>query len=351
MSKGVLRSGIIAVAVVGLTACEEMEGLNGPPISEEVVASEARTEVRDVERGDIFSATELALWDGRPSLGGVWVAHPDVSDPEKVRIKNLASGTTITGALFRRERDNPGPRIQLSSDAAAALGVLAGQPTELEVIVLRTEEIVIEPAPLPIADDLENAEEASEDDGEIALASDEAALNEAEEGVAIPVVASVGVAVDPEPRQPGFWRRFRDSFRNKPAEESEAAALAATAPPVSDASAPEVETQPLDTIAVAAAAIDEAEAETPAETSAAPDVPGVRNPFIQVGLFSQIANANAAAASLRQGGIVPTVSEGSNDRGPFWRVLVGPVTSAGEQTELMAQVRSLGYDDAFFTPN
>ena len=351
MSKGVLRSGFIAAAVVGLTACEEMEGLNSPPVTEEPVAAEPRTEVRDVERADIFSATELALWDGRPSLGGVWVAHPDVSDPEKVRIRNMASGTTITGALFRRERDNPGPRIQVSSDAAAALGVLAGQPTELEVVVLRTEEIVIEPAPLPVADDGEDTGEAAEEDGEIAIASEESALNEAEEGVAVPAVASVGVAVEPEPRRPGFWQRFRNSLRNKPAEETETAALAEAAPPVADASAPEVETQPLDTVAVAAAAIDEAEAEATAETEAAPAVPGVRNPFIQVGLFSQIANANAAAASLRQGGIVPTLSEGSNDRGPFWRVLVGPVTSASEQTELMAQVRSLGYDDAFFTPN
>ena len=37
------------------------------------------TEIRDVERPDIFSVTENALWDGRPSLGGVWVAHPDVT--------------------------------------------------------------------------------------------------------------------------------------------------------------------------------------------------------------------------------------------------------------------------------
>ena len=107
---------------------------------------------RDVEAPDVFQATEQGLWDGRPSLGGVWVAHPDVKDPERVIIRNKANGKFVIGALFRRERDNPGPRMQVSSDAAAALGMLAGAPSTLNVTALRREEVpeVTEASPVEL---------------------------------------------------------------------------------------------------------------------------------------------------------------------------------------------------------
>lgn len=95
---------------------------------------------RDVEAPEVFSATDQGLWDGRPSLGGVWVAHPDVSEPERVIIRNEANGKFVIGALFRKERDLPGPKLQISSDAAAALGILAGAPAPLNVTALRREE-------------------------------------------------------------------------------------------------------------------------------------------------------------------------------------------------------------------
>ncbi|MEO0937185.1 MAG: SPOR domain-containing protein [Pseudomonadota bacterium] len=122
-------------------------------------ATPGTTIERDVEAPEIFSANEAGLWDGRPSLGGVWVAHPDVQDPERVIIRNNANGKFVVGALFRRERDIPGPRLQVSSDAATELGMLAGAPVALEVTALRKEtvteapeaplvEAVAEPAPI-----------------------------------------------------------------------------------------------------------------------------------------------------------------------------------------------------------
>ncbi len=95
---------------------------------------------RDVEAPDVYSASDNALWDGRPSLGGVWVASPDAVDPERVIMRNPANGKFVIGALFKRERDNPGPNLQISSDAAAALGLLAGQPGKINVTALRREE-------------------------------------------------------------------------------------------------------------------------------------------------------------------------------------------------------------------
>lgn len=93
-----------------------------------------------------FSITDMALWDGRPTFGGVWIAYPDIEQPERVRIRNSAAGKEVIAALYKRERDFPGPKIELSADAAAALGVMAGTPAELTIVALRrkTVEVVVE---------------------------------------------------------------------------------------------------------------------------------------------------------------------------------------------------------------
>lgn len=112
---------------------------------------------RDVEAPEVFQANDTALWDGRPSLGGVWVASPDVTNPERAILRNPANGSFVIGALFRRERDNPGPKLQISSDAAEALGILAGAPAQITVTALRREEAP-EAAPSVAAPVLDTAE-------------------------------------------------------------------------------------------------------------------------------------------------------------------------------------------------
>lgn len=132
-----------AVSLFALVACEDSAGLSflKPKPADADVTDSSSTQLveRDVEAPDVFQVTEAGLWDGRPSLGGVWVAHPDAKDPERVIIRNNANGKFVIGALFRREREIPGPRLQSSSDAAAALGMLAGAPVELNVTALRRE--------------------------------------------------------------------------------------------------------------------------------------------------------------------------------------------------------------------
>ncbi len=136
-----------------LSACEEGSEFNlfdRPAVSDAdgalpIPANAGDVIERDVEKPEVFGKTEAGLWDGRPSLGGVWVAHPDVVDPERVIIRNQANGNFVIGALFRRERENPGPLFQVSSDAAAALGMLAGAPVELSVIALRREQVQVVP--------------------------------------------------------------------------------------------------------------------------------------------------------------------------------------------------------------
>ena len=137
-----------------LSACDDAgnfdlsQAFTPKPESEAVADAQASAGEfieKDVEAPEVFSAAEPGLWDGRPSLGGVWIAHPDVKDPERVMIRNQSNGKFVVGALFRREREIPGPRLQISSDAALALDVLAGAPVDLEVVALRKEQIPIAP--------------------------------------------------------------------------------------------------------------------------------------------------------------------------------------------------------------
>lgn len=137
-----------------LSACDENGEFSfGQPKAEAnstTISAGASTNTveRDVEAPDVFQVTDKGLWDGRPSLGGVWVAHPDVKTPERVIIRNPSNGKFVIGALFRREIENPGPKLQVSSDAANALGMLAGSPASLNVTALRRQEVA-ELAPAP----------------------------------------------------------------------------------------------------------------------------------------------------------------------------------------------------------
>lgn len=137
-----------------LSGCDE-GGLRLPQLGGDTAqatpASDTEVQLveRDVEAPEVFQQTDRGLWDGRPSLGGIWVAHPDVRDPERVIIRNQDNGKFVIGALFRKEAATPGPKFQISSEAAGALGMLAGAPATLNVTALRREEAPAETAPAP----------------------------------------------------------------------------------------------------------------------------------------------------------------------------------------------------------
>ena len=140
------RAGIAIAFLLALGACGDIAlpgFLSGAGGGSRTAGDSATTRMveRDVEAPEVFQVTDKGLWDGRPVVGGVWVAYPDVTDPERVIIRNTENGKFVIGALFRRERVAPGPRFQVSSDAAAALGMLAGQPAELNVTALKREEV------------------------------------------------------------------------------------------------------------------------------------------------------------------------------------------------------------------
>ena len=157
MASTALRYSVFSLAAAGLLmGCVEGAGPSAGSGSQTTAANSAPRsgKAREVEAPDVYQVTDSALWDGRPSLGGIWVAAADVTDPERVVILNAATGKSVNGALFRRERDNPGPPLQVSSDAAEALGMLAGQPVSLQVTALRkpAEAAPSEPEPTATAE-------------------------------------------------------------------------------------------------------------------------------------------------------------------------------------------------------
>lgn len=243
---------------------------------------------RDVEAPEAFQVTEQGLWDGRPSLGGVWVAHPDVDEPERVIIRNRENGNFVIGALFRREIENPGPRLQVSSDAAEALGVLAGAPVELNVTALRREEMAS-------SADVPTPEAAAAPDGALPAPSDVQTSS-------LDPIASAAAAIDA-------------------AESAEPAA----------APAPEPATP------------------APQPASAAPST--LDRPYIQIGIFSIESNAQGTADMMRENGIVPSVLSEQSQGRAFWRVIVGPARDAAERAELLEKVKAQGFADAYAVAN
>lgn len=291
---------IALAAVVGLAACDENGEFAFPGSAEPAAGAangapsvQAGTTSRDVERPDIFEVTDRGLWDGRPSLGGVWVAHPDVQDPDRVIIRNPANGQSVEGALFRRERENPGPLLQVSSDAAEALGILAGAPTELNVVVLRREEVEVEATPEvnPVIADLQAPVSV--------------------ESAPLDPVENAAAAID--------------------AAETATPAVDVVLPPATAAGATS-----------AAAAANETPTVAPTPTVSVPD-----GPLIQIGVFSVQANADAAATQITTAGVETLVLPEEVGGRTVWRVVSGAGLEQDAREQALTQVKELGFVDAF----
>lgn len=258
-------------------------GAGGAPTDAAAAATSVKLVDRDVEAPEAFATTDTALWDGRPSLGGVWVASPDAKDPERVILRNTANGKFVIGALFRRERDNPGPKLQISSDAAAALGVLAGQPVKISVTALRRQEAPAAPAAAgakPILDANESVQ--SQPLGTAAVAT--AALDRAQAKGATPTA--------PMPPRAGAAPATAKGTPAKPAAAQPAAAAATGG-------------------------------------------------LIQIGIFSVEANATRAVAQLKKAGITADTRKGTAQGKDFWQV------TARGGADTLAKAKTAGFKDAY----
>jgi hypothetical protein len=164
-SRRVSQMTCTALILGALAACGNGIGLgqSGPDATPAGTDASGKTGQRDVEAPEVFDISEAGLWDGRPSLGVIWVAHPDVTDPQRVIIRNTANGQSVVGALFRRQRDLPGPRLQASSDAAEALAMLPGAPVNLHVTALIREPVTEEAPEAPDSNTEASAQTPSPD--------------------------------------------------------------------------------------------------------------------------------------------------------------------------------------------
>lgn len=365
------KIGLWSIVIGGLAvlpACENSGFKSSASNSDRPVQVGGRISKNDVEAPDQFNVEEKGVWDGRPSFGGVWLAHPNVAQPQRVIIRNIENGKSTVGALFRRERNNPGPRIQLSSDAAEKLGALAGQPVRLSVIALKREETE-EQVELPIADDA-SAEDKPQDPqaGEdVAAAAAEAieTVENAPDGEAPAAVEPV-----PEEDSPSSFgrRRNRAPQAVAPAEDNAGGAEDAAeqaVQPVPETQSPSSfgrrsqrrnrASQASPDVATNAAAGDVTSAPLDATASsaegAAPASPqaasALQRSYLQAGTFATEANANAAAQKLRAEGLNASVRQQKTENNTLWRVVVGPASAQAEQRQMLEKLKRLGYRDAF----
>ncbi|MFW5642223.1 MAG: SPOR domain-containing protein [Roseicyclus sp.] len=374
-----LASGLILSAAACIPAGDLVLGSRNAATDGPAPIGAAPASDRDVEAPEVFDVTDEGLWDGRPSLGGVWVAHRDATDPERVIIRNTETGRFVIGALFRRERENPGPPIQISSEAAAALDILAGDPTSLQLTALRRAEpaddeaIAEEAAPATVAEaaqpdgeasTAEIAEAAPPDPADPGLPAAAAEPGPAAGGIlaalgrvfgtgrpapapAAPEAASPEAAL-PETTDPGPTRNMTLEDVASSIRAGDLASAPLEAPRLIPASAPAPALQATALPPLPAAAPSEAtRVPAPARRpQTSPDTP-LSRAFVQVGLFPVRENAEAAGEALRSAGLVPTIREESGD-GRSWRVLVGPAPTVADRTAVLETVRGIGFGDAHF---
>ena len=383
------RITLILVGALALAGCQVTQGTpSAAGVGASLVAGPGQRVIeRDVEAPDVFQVEEAGLWDGRPSLGGVWVAHPDVDDPERAMIRNPATGQEVIGALFRRERENPGPRFQISSEAANALGILPGAPTDIAVTALRLQrvELEVEPAPRPVT--------AAEETLAIAPVEHAPAEGAAGDQTTRPAAAPDGQVEIVEEDRPrgglfGLFRRRQPDAAEAIAQSTlapvegaaEVAAdvaadvaaetvteTASAAAPAGAAGAeaprrrgglfglfrrdePAPEADP-DTTMIAlpggVAAPGTAPAPRPAAAPAQPQGPGIDRPFVQIGIFSIEQNAINSRAQMQRAGLSAEIRRGRVGENLFWRVVVGPAGSTAERADVLRRVRAMGFADAY----
>lgn len=404
MARALLREVVFGLAATGLLMGCVAGGGSTPDSGNagSVAAPGKKAGAQDVEAPEVFQTTDSALWDGRPSLGGIWVAAPEVTNPERALMFNPATGKSVTGALFRRERDNPGPRLQLSSDAAEALGILAGQPTEIKVTALRKQEVA-EPAETEAADPTSgdaataDADPAGGSDGDAAaIASAALAAVDAEQApsdaaaqtdpapqdgdaataaaagtAAVAAAAADGTAtvVDEKPRRKTWKERRAEAkaareAKKKAAADAKAAAAGTTAlaegevptasPDAAAAAIAPIESAPLDARTPEAIAptetgtprktADAAPAATETAAAPAPETPAATGPArpIQVASFSKEENAKRAAEALAKIGVTATPQKSETNGKAVWGVVV-----MGDDA-MLKKIKDAGFADAYY---
>ena len=122
-------AGVAATPAISSQAVEAEVG----PLDAEPTAIDASL----VRAPEVFQASALAVWDGKRTAKGIWIAHPDVRVPMQVRIVNPATKIEVDGIVYRHRDSAAGDVLTVSSDAATALKLRPKADTQISIFALR----------------------------------------------------------------------------------------------------------------------------------------------------------------------------------------------------------------------
>ena len=105
--------------------------------SNKVKSANNKAEINFHEKPEILDISASVVWDGKQTLGGNWVSHPDINSPEKVLIKNTSNGKSAVGAIFQQTRNLNKGLAAISSDAAKTLSIAKNDETKLQIVAIK----------------------------------------------------------------------------------------------------------------------------------------------------------------------------------------------------------------------
>ena len=105
--------------------------------SNKVKSANNKAEINFHEKPEILDISASVVWDGKQTLGGNWVSHPDINSPKKVLIKNTSNGKSAVGAIFQQTRNLNKGLAAISSDAAKTLNISKNDETKLQLVAIK----------------------------------------------------------------------------------------------------------------------------------------------------------------------------------------------------------------------
>lgn len=337
---------------------------------------------------EIFEAKGRAVWDGKRTLQGIWVAHPLAGTARRVRIYNTNNDFAVDGALFKSAAAARSTNVLISSEAAQQLGMDVGKPVDLRIVAVKPADASPAVAEAPAASDPEpevakapaasekapaKATEPAGSDKAPAVAKAPAASDEAPVAATAPVEPGPAPAAAPTPVPSARAPAEPEKPAAAPTETAVAAvqpkaetAKPVAAPKADKPSKTETATKPKTdeavkpdrTFAWEKPPQDEAVAQAKTQPKAKAAVkakpkakkkkrPLLAVPYVQAGVFGVSGNAKRLVRRLRGRGI-PAIRRNvtAADGRKLTRVLAGPFRSTKARSRAQRTLRSMGMSDA-----
>lgn len=337
----------------------------------------------------LFEATGEAVWDGKRTLQGVWVAHPLAESARRVRIFNEENGRAVDGALFKRDTTaDDVSSVLISSEAAQLLGMGVGTPAPIRIVAVSpvqrptqpeapAEAVVAEtqPADTGTADGgaAEVAESAApaaiattaiaaaatvgasedatadtdtavaEETGDkVAKAATQTSSGESAETIAADVRKSVAVEPTGIAAPQAEAEAKEVAAKPKPTPEPRPEPVKAEPEPAKPESEPK--TFKLETPTVAAT--EPAKTAAPAKPAASQGTSKLKLPYVQAGIFGVKSNATKLIRRIEAKDLPALGREIKSGGKTLTKVLAGPFQTSGERDAALRTIRALGLKDA-----